>query len=564
LLEKPRAGRVVNPGAYRAAARLHYPDVWAMDLGLSVDAHTFDVKGREYVRGPMRDDHPYIIVIKGAQLGLTITFLVKTVHKVVVRKRHSLYLVPYKAGAIPFVQRRIDPIIQSSQFLRDKFKNVDNRLHKQTVDDVALMVRGTNIETELREIPTSDLILDERDKMVEENLTEAFARLGGTRDVSVVELSTPTAPGHGVDSEDAWRATDMHRWWVPCPNCGRYQVFVFEENVQPWLGDKIEQSLLCCKHCKKPITDDERANANALGRWEPDVLNASKRGYHVSQLNSPTMPLVGAYGAPGILDNYYGGQRDAKLLKAFFNNQLGLPYVAYGDQITPEMLDKCRESGFSMGGIPVGPVFLGVDVGHKVLHLLAHYKDYEGKRRLWDARIMHEFSELRTYLDMLSSFVLVIDADPARREVEKLAEDYPNRVWMAWAKDLTQQNETAKFSPMKYDEPGKVVIDRTMAFDTLINSYMLGQTILPSDAREIGELQPRLAYNGFYYQMCQQVREEEYDAKERLVARWKKNKNPDHWHHADMFGIVATLQEPPLVVGAAESQLFVKSGNFFR
>jgi hypothetical protein len=37
-----------------------------------------------------------------------------------------------KTGAIPFVQARIDPLIESNPALDDEFSSVDNRLHKQS------------------------------------------------------------------------------------------------------------------------------------------------------------------------------------------------------------------------------------------------------------------------------------------------------------------------------------------------------------------------------------------------------------------------------------------------
>jgi hypothetical protein len=72
---------------------------------------------------------------------------------------------------------------------------------------------------------------------------------------------------------------------------------------------------------------------------------------------------------------------------------------------------------------------------------------------------------------------------------------------------------------------------------------------------------PRLSYNGFYYQMCQQVRAPEYDKAERLIYRWKKNKNPDHWHHADMFEMVATFKKPYLRLTPEAGELFAKAGG---
>jgi hypothetical protein len=77
----------------RAVQALAWPDVWAEELRLVVDAHPFDLRGREYERDILRDESKFIIMPKGAQLGLTTTFLAKTMHSVTQRLWKALYLL---------------------------------------------------------------------------------------------------------------------------------------------------------------------------------------------------------------------------------------------------------------------------------------------------------------------------------------------------------------------------------------------------------------------------------------------------------------------------------------
>lgn len=495
---------------------------------------------------------------KGAQMGLTTVFLVRSFHWIVKRRWHHLYLMPLKTGAIPFVQGRIDPIINSNPALSSHFKSVDNRLHKQTVDDIALRIRGTNIWTELREIPSDVLVMDERDKMVEDNIPEAHARLDGSPIKRVTELSTPTAPGHGVDSADSWHASDQMKWHVPCPHCSRRQTFSVEENIV--MGDKADECWLRCSFCKKEITDAQRAEANAYGSWEPTNYNGSKRGYHINQLNSPTQTI------PGFMSNYYLGQTDKRKLRAWFNNNRGEPYVAFGDQITPEMIDKCVVRGLTQGGIPVGPVYIGVDVGN-VLHVRANYVDNRGSTVGWQWRIFTDrpgktmWSQLDEFFSSLPNFTAVIDAHPEKSEAKKLALKYHRQVWIGFEQDRPDQAETCVFNNPSPGEVGKVTIARTDAFDNVIARFIDGKIKLPADARELGELLPNMPYNGYYAHLGQMVRTEEEDAKGRIVARWVKNKNPDHWHHAEMFADVARSKKPYTVLTPELGALFSQAGG---
>lgn len=553
-----------SSGASRLIQANAYPDAWADMLKLRVDGHPFSIKGREYQVQIIRDESEWIVNPKGAQMGLTTVFLIRSFHWVVRRKWHHLYLMPIKTGAVPFVQGRIDPIIASNPELKKKFKSVDNTMHKQTADDIALRIRGTNIWTELREIPSDVLVMDERDKMVEDNIPEAMARLDGSKIKRVVELSTPTVPGHGVDAEDAWHASDQHQWYVPCPHCSRRQTFTVEENVV--IGDRIEECELRCSHCHKSISDDQRAEANAFGTWEPTNTNGSKRGYFINQLHSPSQPLAIA-GRPSFMTNYFEGLIKPKKMRAWYNNNRGQPFVSAGDMITPEMIENCiPRRGFVAGGIPLGPLFIGVDVG-AYLHMRVDFLDHDERRIFHKAAIFADkpgkpmWDQLDEYLSNLGSFSCVIDAHPEKSEAKALSRKYHRRVWIGFEEDRPNQAETGRFNNPAPREVGEVKIDRTDAFDTFIGRLLDGRQVYPSDIFEVGEYMPRLPYNGYVHQLCQQAATEEEDTKGRMVRRWLKNKNPDHWHHADMFCEIATMKKPFVVVTAPMGELFARSGN---
>lgn len=510
------------------------------------------MENREFIVQIIRDMSPEIVIPKAAQMCQTVTFLVRTAHWITQRRWNHLYLLPYKTGAIPFVQARIDPLIESNKILDDLFSNVDNRLHKMTKDAISWYIRGTNINRELQEIPVDCQVWDERDRMVDENLDDARHRMDGSKIQKLTMLSTPTAPGHGVDADDAWHASDMHRWEVPCPHCGRYQIFNFADNVR--LGDTVSECVFECQHCHKEISDQERWLLNKRGRWVATNLNGSLRGYHINQFNSPTQSLR------EIMKGYYRGLTDSRAMKSFRNNNLGEPFVAEGDQITPEILDKCRLRGHTLGGIPDGPVFVGVDVGEK-LHVRADTLTRHGHRRTWAFHIFNEWKELDNFLSGLASFVCVCDAHPEKRAARDLSLKYPGRFWLGFELDRDQGDEIATFERVKHGEACKVSIDRTMAFDTVVNEYIRGQVLLPMHARDIGEEIENRDYNGFYYQMIQQVRVEEENARGIIVARWKKNRNKDHWHHADMFCRIATMRNPGLRI-PAELQGVLNTGGF--
>lgn len=556
-----------------------WPDVWASRLGLSVESHDFDVAGREYQREILRDESQVIICPKGAQMGLTTVFLVKACHSIIQRCWTVLYLLPLKAGSIPFVQRRIDPMIDSNPQLAAEFKRVDNRNMKVTLAGATWYIRGTNIHSELREVPADVLVLDERDVANEEFLGDAYARLDGSSVQRSYELSTPTIEGHGVYGDDGWKASDQMQWWVPCPACGSMQIINWEENVLPFLGDTIEECEQSCRcsHCQHPFTDDERAAANASGEWVPANSGASIRGYHISQLNSPTKSL--AHPKFGVLVNWFKGQTDSGKLKDFYTLGLGLPYASPGDRFSLGLLDRSRRD-YESGSISRGQLCIGVDQGHDTLHVTidvvegattrtvsAFTVTGKGDKKKW--QVLEE-----EVLQRYSSWVCVCDAHPDKEDCEGLSKKYSGRFFMGYEKDRPEQAHTAVFETVKWGEPAKVTIDRTMAFDSYIKSFIDGRHHLPRDARELGEYMPKKPYNGFYHHHLQMVRVKQADASDRLVARWvngtvkarraggsKPGNRPDHFMHSGMFSLIASMHDAPLIIPASVGNLFRAAGG---
>jgi hypothetical protein len=532
------------------------PDEWAVRMGLRVDARPFSLEGREYVRQIIRDSSPEIVCPKAAQMAYTVTAITKSLHNVVERGWNGLYLLPLKTGAIPFVQARIDPVIESNAVLDAKFGSVDNRLHKQTRDGVNIYVRGTNILRELQEVPVDFEIWDEYDRMVMENMSDARHRMDGSTVRKLLKLSTPTVEGFGVYAEDEWDSSDQHRWEVPCPGCGRFQVLNFDEPSLDYsnlkLGDTADTCVLECAFCKRQIKDRERPVMNAGGRWTTFNPDGRIRGYHICQFNSPTQPLY------EIMTDFFKGERDTAKLRAFWNQNMGRPYTALGDKITAELLDKCRMPGYNMGGIPNSFVAVGIDVG-TLIHVWAWHFSPAGKKMLWNLKLFKTFGELDDFLAGLTSWTGIIDAHPEKKKAHELALKYHGKLRIGFSEDRDQASEMAIFHKVVRGEAARVNIDKTMALDTFINDYITGKAVLPVDARYLGESMPKKGFNGFYHQQMQMVRVEEENTKGQIVAHWKKNATADHWHHAGMFATCASLLKPTLFIPGGISSALNKN-----
>lgn len=539
----------ISPEDRQAVKSLIWPDVWATGLELEVDAKKFTTIGREYIIPVLRDRSDEIVIKKAAQMGFTVAMIIKTLHNVVERKWHGMYLLPFKQNSRTFVQARVDTMIDSNPLLARHFHRVENVGHKQTNEKVNLYFRGTNIATDLREAPVDFEIWDERDKFVTKWLGDARARMDASAVAKLTQLSTPSAPGIGIDSNDNWKSSDQCRWEVACLHCGRYQVVTLQENIK--LGDDQFDSRMECSHCHKRIKDKDRGLMNATGRWVPSFLDGRKRGYHISQFSSPTKKLE------KILEQYFLGLEKVEELRNFENLNMGETYAGKGDKFDEGIMDACIASGLHLKTVPVGPIFVGVDVG-AVLHCKASYMGRNEKKVMWDYKIFRNFGQLDEFLGSLHNFMCVIDAHPEKHKARELADKYKGKVYLGFEKDSPKQSEMAVFDDKKME----VSIDRTMALDQLIADYTGKKYALPINARDLGEEMPKKNYNGFYAQHFEMVRVPKELPGGIETVRWEKTHNPDHGHHADMFELIAFKKKPRLAISPEIARAFQRVGSY--
>lgn len=529
-----------GPNGYRALKAMAFPDVWGTEMGFKVDGNAYGFDGRMFLKDILRDPHPEICVIKGAQLGVTVTALLRTLHRLCQRDWNILYLLPVKAGTTAFTQGRIDPMIASSPQLKSQFVAVDNANHKRTRTS-NLYIRGTNVVTELREIPVDMEIWDERDKMKEENLPLAMTRMDGSRHKNLFKLSTPTITDFGIDAE--YKVSDMRRWFIKCPHCSNQLSLDWDTHVRVD-EDEPKKSRLECDHCHQEITHQQMVQQSQLGEWV--VTNGDRdpdaHGYHISQLYSPTRQLY------ELIRIFMLGQTNVDFMRELRNSALGEGFVAEGDKLTEDVLDGCRDQSYMMPSINdvTDQLSIGVDVG-SVLHVNISVTGADGSRRKVFVKTM-QWAELWMMLEGFESrsvpFMLVIDANPERKMATDLAERFWGRVFLAFYNDRGQLAQWTY--PKHRGEIGRVDIDRTVAIDTAHAAYIRRQVVLPANARELGEKRRDDAFNGFYKQMMSQTRVSVPNNRGESVSKYVQTGGPDHWDHSDTYEYIAsTLIAPP-------------------
>jgi hypothetical protein len=88
---------------------------WAEGNPVILDGRPFTFHKHEYLRTPYHDDHPFMVEIKAAQLGLTTKAMLKAMYHARYRDyRGILYLFPSRSDVLDFSKGRISPLIEDN------------------------------------------------------------------------------------------------------------------------------------------------------------------------------------------------------------------------------------------------------------------------------------------------------------------------------------------------------------------------------------------------------------------------------------------------------------------
>jgi len=289
----------------------------------------------------------------------------------------ALYIVPTEEAVEYVAQKRIKNMVTESPILRRHWHGKRAlKAHHHRYDTMDLFFGWAGSPSALASRTIRYLFRDEPDKYpaftgrggppadLAEKRTQAFW------DRKIVNVCTPTSKTGFIAAHYA--QSDMRKYYVPCPRCGEYQVWVFAQLKVPKSlrePDEIKASADVwyeCVYCAHKIREADKEECVAAGVWVPEgqTIDAdgnihgqparSKRhsGYHISGLLSP---FPGA-SWPNIMADWFAasseeGKAQGKII-IFFNETLGEPFEETGLRIKPESLIQLK-GGYNKRTVPV-------------------------------------------------------------------------------------------------------------------------------------------------------------------------------------------------------------------
>ena len=289
-----------------------------------------------YLIGIMDEFNNYetekIVFCKSTQIGGTEVLQNMIGYIVMQDPAPTMIVYPSDLLAKSVSENRLQPMLKATPEIAKKFDE-GSPLLELHFDGMYLTLTGSNSPANLASKPIRFLMMDEVDKYPGASSKEAdpiklaMERTKTFHNKKIYETSTPTLKtGHiWKDKENA----DIEKhYFVPCPHCGEYIEFKFENIRFPKdedmsYADRAEFATYVCQECGCVITDNDKHNMLKLGEWRVVRHNTKyvrDVAFWINTLYSPFVRWA------DIAKEFLLSKDDPELLQNFINSWLAEPW----------------------------------------------------------------------------------------------------------------------------------------------------------------------------------------------------------------------------------------------
>jgi hypothetical protein len=480
-------------------------------LGLNLGGRPFQLEKHEYEKAMLEEEAPRQCFKKGAQMGITETQILKTMHGLIYSRYSQgvLYLFPSVVDVQDFSKGRFGPLLSENEEISEHVSNTDSVSVKR-VRKAMLYLRGARAtgkiegikrtSSQLKSVPVDRVVFDEVDEMEAAMVDLALERMSHSTVKEEAYLSTPSVPSWGIDR--LYNDSNQQVWMIRCDACGTETCLELEfPNCLLEMQDG--RVIRSCKKCKREIFPKD-------GHWVAQYPDRSKDmvGFWISQLCS-------AYVSPPRILQLFNDPPNGNLAEVY-NSKLAMAYISAENRLTiNDVYSCCGQDAQAMNH--KGPCAMGVDVG-AMLHVVVGFKPKDKQLQIIHLARLSSFNDVHDLAQRFNVKCAVIDMEPELRKAREFAQSQPYPVFLCDYQDHI-------VSGPQWDEERRLVkVNRTETCDAthdLVSSS--GLLILPRRSEEL-EI--------FAKQTCNiaKVLEEDQETGSRQY-RYRKL-GEDHYRHA--------------------------------
>jgi len=520
---------------------------WLMS-NTTLHGKPYSFKDHEFQKALLDEKHPNVCIIKPSQVGLSETIARLVIGFLAVQNNSTaIYTLPTVNEALRFVKARIDPVIESSQYIKGIMSTGNDSSSFKKIGGSAFYAAGT-FGKDLISIPSDIIACDEIDFSNPSVLKSAESRLSHSRflheelGIRGIRrwLSTPSVTGVGISA--MFERSDKRRRLVKCKHCADWFFPNFLENVVVQGYDRpfsnltaedvtdldgrglLSTARLLCPHCHGVIT---QANLSDEYRdWVAEFPSiVAYRGYAVSPYDLPAY-----HSSESLLRKRieYGNEESQ-----FYNYSLGLPYDSSTNSISADAVRQNTTLSPINPGNPLSGAVLGLDVGKTSWITIAKPVRVNGVSELhvlWAEQVRVEDDNLyTTVVERIKQFGVtraVVDSAPYFDTIIRIQAALPEGLVLPCSYTLTDRKLP---SYLVQENTWTVSANRTKCFDLLAKNINSGKVKFATFS-EMGTMSQHL-------QNIKRV--ERREEGELISASWVKT-GSDHYAHSLGYAAMAS------------------------
>lgn len=491
---------------------------WAYYNKIKLQAGFFELKGHEYLIGPMTSKAHKKATKKGAQMGFTEGEIIVDIHGMItgVYLKGVLYLFPTDDDVSEFSKSRFKPLIQNNSYHIGRYIGDTSAVNIKQIQKSNLFLHGARptqkvqgIKKEsagLRSRAVDKIVFDEIDLMDETMIPIALERFSHSDVKEEVYLSTPTIPDYGIDR--LYSESNQNHWMIKCSSCGRD--CCLELDFPECVKFKDGKAYRACVKCGKELNPSD-------GEWvakESSVKDFD--GYWISQLNS-------LYIDPGEILRLFENPPNGNLQEVY-NSKLAMAYIAAENRLTVnDIFSSCGTHPMATED-RWGPCGMGIDVG-KTLHVVIGKKmKWTAKKKILWVGDVPEFEDVVELGKRFNVKQAAIDCYPETRKAREFKKNAGFPVMLCTYKDKIKEGLKQDF------DLGMMELARTEICDQTHMAIKRGEYIFPRKNASLEE---------YAKQMSNIAKILEEDEKRGTKIYRYRKLGPDHFRHATNYFEVA-------------------------
>lgn len=348
-----------------------------------------------------------VVAMKSAQVAWTDGVLLNYIGRRIDIDPCPMIVMFAKEGAAKeFNNEKLIPMIEASPRLVEKIpvskkRSKDNLWNFKSFPGGFLKLVGSNSPSSVKSTPAPVVCVEEPDdcntnvKEQGDTITLLIERTKTFAKRKIIYGGTPTVEGFSA-VEQAYKASDQRKFFVPCPDCGKETVLDWANvrwHEDPTVNSEVyghavlDSAYYVCPNCGCIWDDAKKNRAVRKGVWKATAPFNDTAGFYINELYSPF---------PGsrfrnLLDKFLTAQfaleqGDDSKMRSFYNSQLGKPYAFKSSLPDPDKLAERAEDYDEFTVPEVGCVLTaGVDVQHDRLAVIirAWWKEEESWLIYW-------------------------------------------------------------------------------------------------------------------------------------------------------------------------------------